>query len=383
MEIKNLKKTANCLLKAILNKEKIILYADSDLDGIASAVILKEAIEELGGKSLFFYFPDRQKEGYGLNKKALKYLAKFQPALFLALDLGIGNFEEVEFAKKLGFKVIIIDHHEVLPPLPKAIIVNPKQKTDTYPFKNLTTTGIVYKLTKILFSQAQKNWQPEKFLELVALATIFDRMPLIEENEKLVEEGILALNYTKRVGLKVLMKLTKFKSGEIEEIRQKIILPLNSGGLKDHLNETFLFLIENSEKKAENLAKILIKRHRKNKEEIRKISKKVESQISDFKNPIIFEGGSFLPIIFLGPVATRICQKYKKPTFIFSKEKKEATGACRMPLDINGIEAMKNCSQYLKNFGGHPPAAGFRIKNENLEKFKKCLIEYFSNLCAN
>src|SRR3990170_683109 len=152
MEIKNLKKAAQRILRAIKDKEKIILYGDSDLDGVSSVIILKESIRNLGGHAEAIYFPDRDKEGYGLTKKALESLKDFVPALLVMADCGIGNFEELSLAKKIGLEAVVIDHHEVLGKLPIAsIIVDPKQKTDKYPFKLFAATGIVYKLSKEMF----------------------------------------------------------------------------------------------------------------------------------------------------------------------------------------------------------------------------------------
>ena len=135
-EIKNIKKAGQRILEAAVSKEKIILYGDADMDGVASVIILKEALEILGNSPVQVYFPDREKEGYGLNKEALKFLEKFSPALLITLDCGIGNVKEVDLAKKMGFEVIIVDHHEALQKLPQAsIIVDPKQPEDKYPFK--------------------------------------------------------------------------------------------------------------------------------------------------------------------------------------------------------------------------------------------------------
>lgn len=377
MEIKNLKKAANRILEAVKNKEKIILYGDADPDGIASVVILKEALEILGLTPAQIYFPNREKDGYGINEEALKFLKKTAPALLIVIDCGIGNVKEVDLAKKMGFEVIIIEHHEVLPQIPKAsIIIDPKQKEDKYPFKQLACGAICYKLAKLLLSLAQKSYQPEKFLELAAISTLADQMPLLDENEKLVKEGILALNYTKRKGLKALIEETEFKNLGLEEIWQKIISPLNAAGFKDHLNEAYLLLTAERESKAKTLAKILIKKQKKRKEEIKRIFEEVEARI-DFPQSLVFEGDPSWPLVLMGPVASKICRKHKIPTFLFKKGKKESPGAVRMPQGLDGVKAMINCRNLLKTYGGHSLAAGFRIKNENLEKFKESLIEYF------
>jgi len=376
-EIKNLKKAADRILTAIKNKEKVILYGDADPDGVCSIIILEETLKTLGLSPAQIYFPNREEEGYGITEQGLKFLAKFAPALLIVLDCGIGNVEEVEIAKKIGFEVIIIDHHKMLPRVPKAsIICNPKQKEDKYPFKELATVGISYRLAKLLFSSLGEKYKPEKFLELAAIATLADLMPLKDENEKLVKQGILALNFTERTGLRALIKENKLEHLNIDGVRHKIISPLNAGLAKNHSNEAYLLLIEKDLKKAGKKAKNLIKKAKLRKEEIKRITGEVKERI-DTSQKIIFEGDESWPLVFLGPVASRICQKHKKPIFLFRKREKESPGAVRTPKGLDGVKAMIGCRQLLKTYGGHPQASGFRIKNENLEKFKECLIKYF------
>ncbi|MFH1451176.1 MAG: DHH family phosphoesterase, partial [bacterium] len=150
-EIKNLRKVSRRIITAIKRKENIIICGDADLDGLASVIILKESIKNLGGEATIVYFPDRQREGYGLNMKSLSYFKKFAPALLITVDCGISSFKEAEQAEKYNLELIIIDHHEVLDRLPKAsIIVDPKQKTDNYPTKQIAAAGIVFRLSCLL-----------------------------------------------------------------------------------------------------------------------------------------------------------------------------------------------------------------------------------------
>ncbi len=376
MEIKNLKKAAKRILKAIKDEERIILYGDADLDGIASLIILKETIEELGGKITSVYFPNREKEGYGINEKALNYLKKYAPALFISLDCGIGNFKEVKLARKIGFEVIIVDHHQVLEELPEAsIIVDPKQKGDKYPFKKLACVGVVYKLAENLLLKTGQDYH-KRFLELVALGTISDQMPMIDENKKLVKQGITALDHTQRQGIQALIELTAFKNINLSEVQQKIISPLSSARSYAHLNEIYLFLTENSFAKAEKLASALIKRVEKKREKIRKIYLGVERKLENYQ-VLIFEGDAKWPLILLGTIASRICHKYQKPVFLYKIQARESQGTVRTPSGIDGVKAMISCKSLLETYGGHALAAGFRIKNKNLKKFKQCLTNYF------
>ncbi|MBU0547061.1 MAG: DHH family phosphoesterase [Patescibacteria group bacterium] len=376
-EIKNLKKVAQRILEAIKNKEKIIIYGDSDPDGVGSVIILEETIKELGFKSPKIYFPDREKEGYGLNEKALKCLKKYSPALLITLDCGIGNISEVETAKKMGFEVIIIDHHKVLSQVPKAsIICAPKQKGDKYPFKELANAGLTYKLSKLLFSLANQHFNPERFLEIVVLATISDMMIIEADNEKFIKEGSLALNFTQRPGLIALIDITKFENWDSQEIRQKLVSILNAGQTIKHLNEAYVLLSEKNLTKAKNMVQLLVKKSEYRRQEIKKIFEEIEKRI-DNSDLIVFDGDANWPLILLGPSASRACNKYGKPVFLFHKGDKECPGAVRMPSGVDAVKAMTSCEDLLKTYGGHALAAGFRIETKNLENFKNCLIKYF------
>ncbi len=379
-EIKNLKKAADTIKKAIKDKEKIILYGDADLDGVTSVIILKETIKNLGGEISSIYFPYRETEGYGLNKEALDYLKKFSPALLLTIDCGISNFEEIDLAKKLGFKVIIVDHHEALDKLPKAsIIVDPKQKKDKYSFKGLATAGVVFKLSQVLLRDVLTDSLKKNFLELVALATIADMMPDEDENKIMVEEGLSYLKETWRPGIKVFFEIDGIQgSGDIRQEAQKIISALNIAEPREHLNATYLLLTMESFKEAKVLAMELLEKRKQKQAEIKNINEEVEGKLSQ-KEPesIIFEGSYSWPISLLGSIASRLSRKYQKPTFIFKIQEKESRGAVRASGGVNSVELMKKCSKYLLGYGGHAAASGFKIKNENLDKFKECLIENF------
>lgn len=384
-EIKNLKKVADRILKAIKSKEKIILYGDADLDGITSVVILKETINNLGGEVYLVYFPDRENDGYGITKKSLDIFKNITPALMITLDLGISNFEEIRLAKELGFEVIVIDHHEILGKIPDAsIVVDPKQEGDKYPFKKFANVGIVFKLSQILLNKNFSENLKNSFLELTALGTIADMMPETNDNEIFIRDGLQSLENTFRPGLKVFFEFFKDTpdngvfNNSTRLIAQRIISILNAGERKDHLNETYLLLTSSSIEAAKNLVEKLFEKSRKKQRRIREITEDLEEKVfSKLEEPIIFEKYLLFPLVLAGSVASRICQRLEKPTFIFKKGKEESYGSVRSPKDINSVEAMKTCADFLISFGGHPQASGFRIKNENLAKFKECLIDYF------
>lgn len=409
MEIKNLSKAARRITQAVKNKEKIILYGDADVDGAVSVVILQEAIERLAlplvrktglsngasiGKLVTVYFPDREKEGYGLNKKALKFLSKKAPALLITLDCGIGNVTEVAMAKKLGFEVMILDHHQVLAKTPAAsVIVDPQQKGEKYPFKQFACAGIIYRLAKILLAQKSLRDAGDvslaPFSEITAIATLFDQVPMISDNKKLIKEGLLALPYTQRPGIRELMNLLDFNAkvsslhgldlpGEaIDEARQKIVSPLAAGLVKEHISETYSFLRERKPLLAKKMARFLIKKAAAKKETIKKMFASAEAEMKD-SAALVFVGNNSWPVPFLGPAASKVCQKHKLPCYLFKRGKTESKGAIRVPAGFDAVQSMIYCDHLLiPGYGGHAPAAGFTIKNKNLAKFEQCLIEYF------
>ena len=381
-EIKNLKKTAKRILQAIKNQETIILYGDADMDGTASVVILEEAIKNLGGDNTIVYFVDREKQGYGINQTALKHLKKFAPALFITLDLGITNFNETQIAKKMGFEVIIVDHHAIVGNIPDAdIVVDPKQKTDKYPFKDLANTGIVYRLVKVLFENNLPPHLDTEFLELTALATMADMMPQEQENQFYIEQGIYSLEYTSRIGLKVFSEIRDLKNLDINQLAQKIIRALNISGIEDNKTKAYILLTCENASSAKNMAKNLLEKTRERQIRVQLATEEAGDRV--LTNPdsdIIFEGDSKWHNVLIGAVASRVCNRFKKPTFIYNKMKGKSIGAVRMPHGLDAVKAMESCDKLLTTFGGHPPAAGFGIENKNLKKFQICLKKYFENL---
>ena len=370
MEIKNLKEAGERIKKAIEKGEKIILYGDADLDGVCSVIILKEAILNLGKKVDAIYFPDREIEGYGVSEQGLNFLKKLAPALLITLDCGISNFKEMEKAKEYGFSVIIVDHHKVLDELPKAdIIVDPKQEGDKSKFKDLATVGIVFKLAEILLQEKMTDALRRNFLELVALATLADMMPQKDENKIMTEEGLEFMKNSWRPAFRVFGKIFNLP----KEV-SKIISILNVRDVEENLPASYRLLTESNPKRAEELIQTLLQKSKERKAETEKILNEIEAKNLN-EEKIIFEGSPNWSLTTISAVATFLCQKYKKPVFIYKQLEKESQGTVRAPPGIDSVALMQKCKEYLISFGGHPQASGFRIKNENLEKFKACLLE--------
>ena len=378
MEIKNLKKASLRIAKAVKNKEKIIIFGDSDLDGVSSVIILKESIKNLDYKDVTIYFSDREKHGYGINKHIVKQVKG--PGLFISLDCGIANFEEVKALKKNKFDVIIIDHHEILDQgLPKAdIIVDPKQKGDRYPFKQFANVGLVYKLARVLLKDKLTDNLKKDFLELAAIATIADMMPQTDDNEEIIIEGLSSLRQSWRPGIQALLSLDSIKGLSITQQVNKMNALLNIRDIEHQYPASFRLLTISSDEEAGNMVEVLMEKQIEKRKKIKDIIRQVESRIS--KDNIIFEGSSDWELILLGIVASILVQKYQRPVFLYAKNDKESQGSIRAPSGFNVVEAMKGFSKNLITYGGHPKAAGFRIKNKYLDKFKQSLIDYFDSL---
>jgi len=381
--MKNLTKAAERIKKAIKEKEKIILYGDADLDGISSVVILKETINNLGGKVSSIHIANREKDGYGISKKALDELKDLSPALIISLDLGISNFKEIDLANEMGFEVMVIDHHQPLDKLPAAsIIVSPKQEGDKSAFKEYANVGLVFKLSEEILGDNFSINLKNSFLELASLGTIADMMTETDENKEIIERGLSNLEKTYRPGLRVFFENSRLrKKYQIQGMRTMasiIIGALNSGQKEGKIHQTYSLLTSSSLGEAREIAEDLFKKNYQRKLRIREIAEEVKKRISDkTEDPFFFEGDPYWPLLLLGSVATRICKDYKKPVFLYRKGGKKSQGSVRSVKGFNSVEAMKSCSQFLKTYGGHPRASGFTVSNENLKDFKKCLLKYF------
>lgn len=381
MEIKNLKKAGKRILKAVKEGERIVILSDSDLDGVVSAIIMQETLRNLKANIVEIYFPDRESEGYGISEKALLNVKRHAPALLVASDFGVGNLKEVKIAKKMGFETIIIDHHEILDKVPSpAIVIDPKQEGDKYPFKNFSASGLVFKLSEEILKERMGKCLKESFLELVAIATIADMMPLKEDNADFVLKGTATIEHTWRPGLKVLFEIENSDSLNLMQRISKVNSLLNIRNNQNEAPLAFRILVSPTEEEARKLSKDLIDYNLQKKVEIGKIKEEVEQKVLLKSEKIVFEGDSSWDLILLGTVAGILSRQFKKPVFLHKRYDEESQGGVRAPQGFNIVEAMKSCSDLLETYGGHPQAAGFKVKNENIEKFKEGLIEYFNKL---
>jgi len=392
--LKGMKKAVKRILKAVKKGEKITVYGDFDADGVCASVVLFLTLKKLGAKSINSYIPDREKENHGLNEGSVKKLAKEGTKLIIVVDCASTDFDEVKLANSLGLDVIIADHHEVNDKLPKALaLINPLQKEDKYPFKRLSGTGVVYKLVSALLSSDEdKQDEPLKkwLLDLVALATVADMMPIIGENRTLVKYGLGVLAQTQIFGLRELMKVARIEpevvqtstNGEAPSTNLNastlgfVLGPrLNAANRMDHANTAFRLLTTQDESEAGKLAIFLDKKNSERQSITSKIIQELENRLGEPDSKIIFEGDPDWPVGLLGLVSNKAREKYCRPAMIYTEIGDIIHVSCRSIPYFDLMEPIRKASSFMSDYGGHKGGAGFRAKKKNLEKIKKIFEE--------
>lgn len=374
----DMEKAADRIKKASDNKEKVVIFGDYDADGVTSTVILKETLEELGVLAEI-YIPDKKLEGYGLNLEAIGNFKKGGVKLIVTVDCGITNFDEIGEAKKQGIDVIISDHHHVPENLPPALaIINPQMENCRYPSRNLAGVGVVFKIVQAIY----KKFLPEKFdqikwlLDLVAIGTIADCVPLENENRALAKFGLLVLSKTRRAGLKELFSVGRITIDEnnypdARKVAFQIAPRINAAGRMDHANTAFNLLVEKNQALARGLALEIEASNQKRQKETDRVAEEIRILANNaFKNKkFIFAVDEHFPIGIAGLVAGKIADEFHKPAAVFQKEEKVSRGSFRSIPELNIIELLEKCKELTLKCGGHSQAAGVTVENENLEKF--------------
>ncbi len=380
MKIKNIEKAAKRIIKAVNQKETIIIYGDSDLDGISSMVILKETIDNISKFNNVLAFSPVRNEGHGLSFQVLDFIkSKANSGLIITLDCGITNFEEIKEAKESGFSVIVIDHHRPLENVPEAdIVVAPKQKGDETTFKEYANVGLTFKLAKEILKEKMSPMLEQSFLELVALGTISDMMIEEGENKEWIEKGLESIQMSQRPAIRAIFSiLNPMNFSSKRDMVSKVNSALNSSSIDGHIHKAYLFLLESDFDKALETAKDLIEESNTKQKEVALLTEELIEKISKEDSSIIFEGSYVWKGEYLGAVASRLSNYFDKPVFLYKKGEKISRGTVRMPKGMDAVKAMDSCKELLITFGGHAPAAGFTVDNSNIDKFEKCLKNYF------
>ena len=368
------------IIQAIDNKEKVAIYGDYDVDGITSSTVLHRFLEERGLHT-DIYIPNRLNEGYGLNKKEIEAIAETKHTLIITVDCGITGYDEIEYAKTFGIDTVVTDHHEPPEKLPDAIaVVDCKRKDNKYPFNGLAGVGVAFKLTQAL---AIKLNLPEesylKYLDIVCVGTISDIVPLVDENRTISKLGLRLVKQTRNIGLKVLLESIGYKKIDSNTISFGIAPRINACGRMGHEKEALKLFLTNNIEEAKQITQKLNEYNLQRQE----IEKRIFDEAQELmQNP----EEQKLPCIVLrkenwhhgviGIVSSKITEMYFKPSILMCIEDKEAKGSGRSIPGFDIHEALENCKENIKQFGGHSMAIGITIDNDKFDDFKKQIEEY-------
>jgi single-stranded-DNA-specific exonuclease len=365
------------ILRALAENESIVVYGDYDVDGVSSTAMLVSVLTRLGAL-VQAYIPDRFDEGYGVNTQSLTELAAQGVNLIITVDCGIRSVAEVDAANELGVDIILSDHHYPGGPLPKALaVINPKKPSDPYPNKDLSGVGVAYKIAEALTSRMDTpKIDPRDYLDLVALGTVADIVPLLGENRALVKAGIKKMREGRNIGLRALagaarIEITSVKSRDIGFM---LAPRLNAAGRIDSARISFDLLIANDPNQAAMLAQKLDDLNRQRQNMVvsmadmarREINGRTDCNILISFHPDYAQG-------VVGLVASRLTEDYYRPAIIGQIKGDVAVASCRSIPEFHITQNLDLCADLFERHGGHEMAAGFTIKTDLIDECKQRL----------
>lgn len=378
-------KATDRICTAITNKEKIAVYGDYDVDGITATALLYEFLQSAGADAQY-YIPDRKGEGYGINIMAVNKLYKLGTKLMITVDCGITAIGEVEFAKLQGMDVIITDHHTCKDRLPTAAaaILNPKRPDCEYPFDALAGVGVAFKLILALAMKLGMKTSDifNKYVDIAALGTIADVVPLLGENRIIVDKGLKAMQNPQRPGIKAIMEVAGAlrKGINASTIAFAIAPRLNAAGRLGTATTAVELLLTKDEERAREIAADLDAENKERQLTEQNILEEALSLIAADPN---FEKKKVIVLAkedwhhgVIGIVASRLCEMFYKPCILISHSNGIGKGSGRSIPNFNLFDALSECEKYLTGFGGHSVAAGLNINISDLEDFIKAINKY-------
>ena len=370
----------NRIIKAIENKEKMVIYGDYDVDGITSISVLKQFLEDRG-MEVGYHIPNRLDEGYGLNKDAIDEIYKAGYRLMITVDCGISGIEEVEYANSLGIETIVTDHHEPLDELPNAIaVIDAKIKTNKYPCNQLAGVGVVFKLTQALgikLNLEEKEYL--KYLDLVCIGTISDIVPLVDENRVIAKLGLKLVEQTRNIGLKTLLDSIGYKEINSMSVSFGIAPRINACGRMGYADEALKLFLTKDKSEAVELTNKL-NDYNKTRQDIEKtifdeaLSKIKENKL-DEESAIVVSGDNWHHGV-IGIVSSKITDMYFKPSILICFEGTDGKGSGRSIPGFDLHKALCETSNYLTKYGGHAMAVGLSLEKEKFKQFKEVFLEY-------
>lgn len=389
------------ILEAIQKNERVGIWSDYDADGIPGGALLHDFFKLIGFTNFENYIPDRNNEGYGLNKEGIESLKNSGVTLLITIDCGIRDIALTEHAKSLGLETIITDHHEQGEEIPKAhAVINPKRNDSKYPEKILCGTGVVWKIIQAILSKNRFGLEEGKekwLLDLVGIATLSDMVPLVGENRVLSHFGLKVLKKTKRKGLTKLLSMLKIDKKNLSEddIGFMVTPRINAASRMGHPKDAFDLLVAESEQAAETSALHLNNINNERKVIVAHITKEakkvIKERILNFgEKPVIVLGNPEWKPSLLGLAANSIAEEYNRPVFIWGRagepnENGEETlkGSCRSNGSTDLVAIMERSRDVFLEFGGHKFSGGFSVSYEKIHILEETLVSAFSDKISN
>jgi len=385
--LKGMNQAVTRLRQAIRQGELVAIYGDFDADGVTATTLLVETLSALGAR-VKPYIPHRVDEGYGLNTEALSQLASQGVGVVVTVDCGIRAIEEVSYGRELGLDFIITDHHSVGEEVPPVLaVINPKQPDCRYPFQDLAGVGVAFKLAQALLRanrqvpvvKGQVGVDEEDLLDLAALGTVADLVPLLGENRSLVKRGLERLNDPQRLGVRAMIAQAGLKLGQIDATAIGFVLGprLNAAGRLDDAATSYELLTCRSPDQAANLAQELEQLNRDRQRLTIETLERAKEQvlIAGEDEKLLFAAGEDFLAGIVGLVAGRLTEEFYRPAVVVELGPEESRGSARSIPEFNITAALDQCSDLLIKYGGHAAAAGFTVANDNLEALRKFLQE--------
>ena len=371
--------------EAISNHEKIMIYGDYDADGITASAIVTLFLKQLN-VPVECYINDRVSEGYGISSKGIEYAISNDFKLIITVDNGITANQEIKRAMESGIDVIVTDHHEPGKELPGAsAVIDPKRKDSVYPFPEIAGCLVAYKFCDYTRNRYKLSVNMEQLLELVAIGSIADVMPVLNENRVFIKRGLELIRENPLPGLNALIDISKINMAKMDTYAVGFILAprLNAMGRLYNAKSAYRLLVSENYDEAAKIAQTLEKANRERQKLDRGILKEAiimaEEKVNNNYNVIILSSNTWHEGV-IGIVASKITEKFNKPTILFASEDMYSKGSGRSVDGFNLYNALSSCSKFIDAFGGHSMAAGLRIKNENIENLENCLNKIASNI---
>ncbi len=381
---------ASRITEAINGKERILIWGDFDVDGQTSTTLLVSSLQKIGG-DVHHHIPIRAYESHGISRPVLSELIRsISPRLIITCDTGIDAFEEVKYAVESGIDVIITDHHQLPSTLPNALaIVNPNMLPGGHALRNLPGVGVAFKLIQEIYTQFNKD--PSFLLDLVALGIVADVAKQTKDTRYLLQKGLEILRVTSRLGLKEIFKINNLSNEKINEDHIGFIIGprLNALGRLDDANSCVDFFTTSDQSLASNLANQLEELNNFRQSLTQEIYNEAVSMITAYPElvedyPIIvLQGPSQWHPGVIGIVASRLVERYRKPTIILSEDGDFARGSARSVPGVPISELIKSCDDLLDSHGGHPMAAGMSLPLTNVYRFRKALADNYRKLIGD